>query len=74
MYLLTNFITMFIIPMQQVSPFQVQCSEDTNVHVARLMNEYTYENGVQFEIKSLQLLRLSFFIVLNAIGMVLESV
>ena len=52
-----------------------------------LINEYTYENGVQFYIKSLQLLRLSSFIVsediisirldqnfaMNVIGMVLES-
>ena len=51
------------------------------------INEYTYENGIQFEIKSLQLLRLSSFIVcediivilldqkfaMNVIGMVLES-
>ena len=53
-----------------------------------LDNEYTYENGVQFEIKSLQSMRLSSFIVceemisvivdqnftMNAIGLVLESV
>ena len=54
------------------------------------INEYTYENGVQFDIKSLQSLRLSSFIVseayfisviivdqnftMNAIGMMLESV
>ena len=52
------------------------------------ISEYTYENGVQFEIKSLQSSRLSSFIVsediisvnldqnftMNAIGIVLESV
>ena len=32
-YLLTNFITMLMIPMQQaLSPFQLPCSEYTNVH------------------------------------------
>ena len=52
-----------------------------------LINEYTYENGNQFEIKSLQSLRLASFTVpgyitsilvdynftMNLIGMVLES-
>ena len=51
------------------------------------INEYTYENGIQFEIKSLQSFRLYFFIAsegiisvivdqnftMNATGMVLES-
>ena len=58
MYLLTNVITMLMIPMQQaLSPFQLPCSEYTNAHAylipRGLINEYTYENGVQFEIKSL---------------------
>ena len=48
MYLLTNFITMLMIPIQQaLSPFQLPCSEDTNAHV------HTYENGVQFRDQSL---------------------
>ena len=42
MYLLTNFITMLMIPMQQaLSPFQLPCSKCSCVikfHVARLMN------------------------------------
>ena len=51
-YLLTHFITMLMIPMQQALPlFQLPCSEYTNVH-AQLINEYTYKNGVQFEINS----------------------
>ena len=34
MYFLTNVITMLMIPMQQaLSPFQLPCSEYTNVHV-----------------------------------------
>ena len=33
MYLLTNFITILMIPMQQaLSPFQLPCSEYTNAH------------------------------------------
>ena len=70
--------------------FQLPSSEDTNAHAQLiprgLDNEYTYENGVQFEIKTLQSLRLSSFIVpediisvivhqnftMNATGIVLE--
>ena len=38
-----------------------------------LINEYTYQNGVQFEIKSMQSFRLSFFIVLaDIISILLE--
>ena len=33
MYLLTNVITMLMIPMQQaLPPFQLPCSENTNAH------------------------------------------
>ena len=84
MYLLTNFITMLMIP-TSTFPFQVPCSEDTIAH-AQL--NFTYENGVQFEIKSWQSFRLSSFILsadivsvivdqnftMNAIGTALESV
>ena len=42
MYLLTNVITMLMIPMQQaLHPFQLPCSEDTNAHaqlIPRVMN------------------------------------
>ena len=81
-----------MIPMQQaLSPFQLRCSEDTNARAqlipCGLINEYTYENGIQFKIKPLQSLRLSSFIVsediisilvhphfaMNATGMVLKS-
>ena len=85
MYLLTNFITMLMIPIQQaLSPFQLPCSEDTNAHAQLILRgSITYENGVLFEIKSLQSLRLSSFIIIsilldqnfamNATRMVLES-
>ena len=68
MYLLTNFIAMLMIPMQQaLSPFQLPCSEDTNAHAQLIpcgsFNQCTYKNGVKFKIKSLQSLRLSAFIV-----------
>ena len=53
MYLLTNFITMHKV----LSPFQLPCSEYTNAHAQLIsrgsINEYTYENGDNFEIKSL---------------------
>ena len=60
-----------------------KCACAIKFHVAQL-DEYTYENGVQFEIKSLKLVGLSFFIVSEdiisilldqnfATGMVLES-
>ena len=78
MYLLTNVITML------VAPFS---SEGTNAHAQLIPRGYTNKNGVQFEIKSLPLLRLSSFMVsediisilvdqnftMNAMGMVLES-
>ena len=74
MYFLTNVITMLI-------------ATSTFFFSASTWLEYTYENGVQFEIKSLQSLRLSSFIVskdiisvivdqnftMNMIGIVLES-
>ena len=44
MYLPTTVITMLMIPMQQAL---------SRVYVIKLINEYAYENGVQFEIKSL---------------------
>ena len=65
--------------------------QDTNAHAQLIprgsINEYTYKNGVQFEIKSVQSFRLSTFIVsedivlilvdqnftMNGTGMVLES-
>ena len=75
MHLLTNVI---MIQMQQVlSPFQLPCSNYTNAHAYLIpygsINEYTYENGVQFEIKSLQLLRLSSFIVSEDIILILVN-
>ena len=55
MYLLTNVIIKHMIPM--LSPFQLPFSEYRNAHAQLIprasINEYTYENGVQFEIKSL---------------------
>ena len=54
MYLLTNVITMLMIPMQQL---QLPCSEDTNAHAQLIprgsINEYTIENGVQFNSRSI---------------------
>ena len=61
------FITMFMIPMQQVSPFQVQCSCAIKFHVAQLMNTL-------MKMASNSSSNLCSFIVSNAIGMVLESV
>ena len=91
MYLLTNIINMLMIQHNQHFPFterpHLTQMRMRNSIPCGLINEYTYQNGVQFEIKSLQLFRLSFFIVpadiisiladqnftMNAIGMVLES-
>ena len=94
MYLLKNVITT-LMATSTFSFFQLPCYVPSTQMCMRnyiplgSINEYTYENGIQFDIKSLQSLRLSSFIVseayfilvivdqnftMNAIGMVLESV